>query len=321
MTRLMLTGLALAVVALVLVVAALVAAQSLESRAAALGTPTGLGAGSALLVYGEEGSAAWRELPAEGAPARRIVLLVHGLDEPGTIWDDLAPALHEAGHTVVRFEYPNDQRIALSTDLLMDALRVLRARGVGEADLVCHSMGGLVARDALTRDTSARTAMPEVHRLVLVATPNHGSALAALQPVSELREVAMRAVKDGELALPAWFIEGRGEAALDLAPDSAFLRDLNARPLPRNMAITIIAGSHVGMDAQGLSPALRALLGDGVVSLDSAVLEGVEDVVVVGANHRFMLKRSRLERAAREALGMGAPEAPAIAIILERLER
>jgi hypothetical protein len=58
----------------------------------------------------------------------RIVLLVHGLDEPGDIWDDAAVALADAGHTVVRFDYPNDQRIAHSADLLAAALERLKAR-------------------------------------------------------------------------------------------------------------------------------------------------------------------------------------------------
>src|SRR5690606_22566445 len=62
---------------------------------------------------------AWIPVADAAGPATdRVVLLVHGLDEPGDIWDDLTPALHEAGHTVVRFNYPNDQDPALSADAL-----------------------------------------------------------------------------------------------------------------------------------------------------------------------------------------------------------
>ena len=52
----------------------------------------------------------------------RVVMLVHGLDEPGGIWDQLAPALVADGHTVVRFEYANDQAIAISAGDLIEAL-------------------------------------------------------------------------------------------------------------------------------------------------------------------------------------------------------
>ena len=46
------------------------------------------------------------------------VVLIHGLDEPGDIWDDLVPALHTAGFDVWEFRYPNDQGVDRSAEYL-----------------------------------------------------------------------------------------------------------------------------------------------------------------------------------------------------------
>jgi hypothetical protein len=56
----------------------------------------------------EKDAPAWGPLP-ERTPAR-LVLLVHGMDEPGGIWDDLAPALAAAGHAVARRSTPTTSR-------------------------------------------------------------------------------------------------------------------------------------------------------------------------------------------------------------------
>jgi pimeloyl-ACP methyl ester carboxylesterase len=72
----------------------------------------------------------------------RVVLLVHGLDEPGSIWDELIPELHARGHAVARFDYPNDQPARASADLLLGELRQIRAQGITQIDIVAHSMGG-----------------------------------------------------------------------------------------------------------------------------------------------------------------------------------
>lgn len=278
-------------------------------------------------------------VPPVARRPERIVLLIHGLDEPGTIFDDLERALLAAGHRFQSFEYPNDQPIAPSADLLRESLVHLRAQGVERIDIVAHSMGGLVARDALTRPGVDRSHWPDIERLIMVGPPNQGSPLAPLQPISELREAIVRwasAFGDPQV-VDSIASDGDGEAAIDLAPGSPFLTDLNGRPLPEGVAITIIAGQAAPVDAAAFADATARLLGeaqgdrvrdaaaslvnsvgDGVVPLDAARLEGVADFVIVGANHRAMLKRLALER---ELMGEDGYTPPAIPIILERLRR
>lgn len=257
--------------------------------------------------------------PGPRLPAH-VVLLVHGLDEPGSIWDQLAPALRDAGCTPVRFDYPNDQRIADSADLLDAALRRLSARGVERVSVVAHSMGGLVTRDALTRDellARPDPPRPRVDRLITLGTPHAGSPWAGWRWAAELREQAERLM--GEPMPEAedlyrFSFDGEGEAGADLRPGSPFLTDLNTRPNPDGVAITCVVGALI-TPPPGASPELNRLaqtLGDGVVPVPSAQLEGCDDIVFLSANHRGMVRAL--------PLSTGNAPPPAIRVILDRLD-
>ncbi len=295
--------------------------------------------------------------PSPPLPAR-VVLLVHGLDEPGPIWDELAPALAAQGSTigygVARFDYPDDQHIAPSADLLAAALKNLGSRGATSVDMVCHSMGGLVARDVLTRPSSetggggwyagsgsGRGRLPAISRLIMVGTPNNGSPLAGLEVLAEIRENFLRWVdSDGKdlSALLGFLHDGRGDASGDLAPGSNYLKDLNSRPLPTGVAITAIVG-EIGQDegaqlvrlldwpmarqvlgdahVEQLAAKGKTLidqLGDGVVPRDSAALTGVTDTVFLKGNHQSMLCQSILYRRMRTMAGCPDEPEPAPAI-------
>ncbi len=289
---------------------------------------------------------------ADAARHERLVLLIHGLDEPGDIWTDLAPALHAEGHAVARFNYPNDQHPAAPAELLALEMRRLGARlGTREVDLVCHSMGGLIARDLLTRpglhDPRADgSAMPRVGRLITVGTPNHGSVFAPLRALGEVREHFARWIgsetKD-HTAILGFLADGDGAAADALQPGSEYLAELNARPLPQDTEITIVIGRASPLEADDLDPMLESefarrvlgeerierlrrqtgrvvgAVGDGVVTVESARLEGVEDTVILDANHRSLLRRMDLMDKARRLVGADAPDPPAIDVILDRL--
>lgn len=260
-------------------------------------------------------------LSAAKLPAR-VVVLIHGLDEPGAVWDDLVPALLDKNLHVAKFDYPNDGPIAEASKLLAQSLTRLKNQGVQRVDLVAHSMGGLVARDALTRDDSyagdaaGSPSFPAVDRLILLATPNQGSKLTALQPVSEAREQLARAI-DGTQAsgsgLVNSYADGSGEAAKDLSAGSEFLTALNARPAPKNVRITNVIARVIPEDrvdgfatdvaklaalvderpSPALDRALKSLVssvGDGIVSTESMRLDGVETITVT-ADHRSVVRK------------------------------
>jgi hypothetical protein len=212
-------------------------------------------------------------------------------------------------------------------------------------------MGALAGRDVLTRpdlyagDATGSKAsgadLPAVGHFIMLASPNQGSPIAAMQPLSEAREQVARRIEGEQQSGEGWFHstrDGRGEAADDLAAGSEYLRTLNARPLPTGTKLTNIVSRMVSSGerqrlraalGRGLSDLLdadtaRAVtgyvddaldgLGDGLVSVDSMMLEGVSDTVEVKANHRSMIRRMRLGDA--EPVG-SAP--PAVPIIVNRL--
>jgi pimeloyl-ACP methyl ester carboxylesterase len=284
---------------------------------------------------------------------QRVAVLVHGLDDPGLMWADIVPALHEAGFTVARFDYPDDGPIAVSADLLASELAKAHAAGIARVDIVAHSMGGLVVRDVLTRqehyagDGSGRRSagrLPAIDRLIMLGTPNHGAEIARMRGVIELREHLFSAIATGRRYRELSRQDGSGEAGADLLPRSAFLRQLNARPLPSHTRCTIVAARLASKEdriAQGsasigrrmahaigaegwwrkvLVSALPAAtqrvvrdvsddLGDGCVSIKSATLEGVNDLVIVNASHIGLILNP----------GGRGDQPPGIPIVLERL--
>lgn len=289
----------------------------------------------------------WEPLAASDAP-ERLVILVHGLDEPGAIWRELAPDLVEAGHRVARFEYPNDQPIAASADLFLEHLRQARAAGVERVAIVAHSMGGLVSFDALTRP-DPRGPLPEVTRLITVGTPWQGAPLARLEAVSELHEHIERMLLTETFDLRPLIDhehDGAGEAYDDLRPGSPFLSDLAERPWPAEIPHTSILGrvaadEPLPLDALAESDLLRRLLGrdgldelvaglredlseasaavgDGAVPVDSALARTTDDLHVFPVNHRALLRPTPIDFLTGRADETGTP--PAIPIILDRLE-
>lgn len=274
------------------------------------------------------------------------VLLIHGLDEPGIIWDDLAPAAAEAGFEVWELRYPNDQGIDRSTTFLAEHWATLPDDR--PVILVGHSMGGLLAREFVTRwrhpvGKPAKVEGAPIGGVIMVGTPNQGSAWARLRIWLELRE-HFEDAQQRRFSLFAGLRDGLGEAKIDLRPGSEFLQVLNARPWPDSVPRFIIgarlvepaeqppnqpldslpdqiragldaAAAEVGSEALGeqLSAWLEGLgagLGDGAVSVESLRLEGAPEPVIVKGAHRTMLRR----------LFADDSTPPAIAPIIEQLK-
>lgn len=283
-------------------------------------------------------------LSPETAP-RHAVVLIHGLDDAGRLWRLLIPALHGEGHSALEVTYPDDQAIADSTQFVAGLFEEMRRAGVERVSIVAHSMGALISRDLLTGEDYYAGAVeggerfPRVERFIMLGPPNHGSKMALFRLGAEARDQVVRALS-GDGLLVGGFFDGAGEAQEDLAPGSAFLTALNARPLPPALPVTIIAGSASpfsrediaalvervdkllvtkygkvfdGSEVDRTMSDLVAGVGDGCVSIESTRLEGVEDHVVVRANHLSMIR----------PFGPGPHKEvpPAIPIILERLSR
>lgn len=93
----------------------------------------------------------------EGAPrvprGGRIAVVVHGINPDHSDLDPLTRDLAGRGYAVVRFVYDDSERLHRSAARLRSALAGLRREANPRAlQVVAHSMGGLVARRALTQD-------------------------------------------------------------------------------------------------------------------------------------------------------------------------
>lgn len=240
------------------------------------------------------------------------VVMLHGLDEPGGIFDELAEALDEAGINSWEFRYPNDQAIDISADLLAEHWPELSEDK--PVVLVGHSMGGLVIRDFVTRHwhasaTGTGIAGPAVAGVIMVGTPNQGSDWARLRAWLEVRE-RFADIAEGRFSLFAGLRDGTGAAKIDLRPDSAFLEELNQRPWPETVPIRIIGGVLTEPSAEALDSvaALQDALnldlteelnrwwtdggeqiGDGVVPVESLALPDAPEPDILPASHRGLL--------------------------------
>jgi len=160
-----------------------------------------------------------------------------------------------------------------------------------------------------------------VRRLIMVAPPNQGSALARFAFALDLWEYLTAEEGRNDVSRFYALIEdGLSEAAVDLRPDSLLLRTLNARPRNARVRYTIFLGSRAPLAEKHLLTVKRKIAatgernrwvrllgtdvhrwlddldevidgkGDGAVSIRRGRLAGVEDTVVLRFGHLGVLQ-------------------------------
>ena len=267
------------------------------------------------------------------------VVLIHGLDDPGSVWRDLAPALVRSGYRVWYLHYPNDQPVVDSAQFFADCLQQLPLQGSAGVAIVAHSMGGLVTREMLTSPRIEYALnvkagrVPPVDQLFMVGTPNHGSEMARFRLFAEIRDQWV-ALTQGKGHWLRWIFDGAGEAKIDLLPNSEFINRLNARSHPADVDMLIIAGvaspwkipeierlsqsgarSNIQTDpgaANEWDDVLLSVtdgLGDGLVTVESTRLAGIAHLTVDGT-HMTMIRN----------ITTGSSRVPpSVPVILDRL--
>ena len=103
------------------------------------------------------------------------VLLVHGYICNHRVWDDITPALRQAGHPVLALDLeplftPIDDYAGLVEQAVIN---LLATTGATQVTLVGHSMGGLVIRAWMRAHGTRRVA-----RVITLGTPHQGTRIA-----------------------------------------------------------------------------------------------------------------------------------------------
>ena len=166
------------------------------------------------------------ESPRAGQPARPL-LLIHGIACNRAIWRPMIARLRAAGFAPVRTLdleplFPDIDSYTAGVERELLALH--RCSSGSRVGIIAHSMGGLVARATLR---SARPGL--VDRVVTIATPHHGAAIARLF---------------------------RAPAFLQMRPGSAWLNSLNATQAPSTVPFTCIYSLEDNLVAPARSGAL-----------------------------------------------------------------
>lgn len=230
---------------------------------------------SLLLMTTPAAAAAASAPPAEN---RETVVLLHGVALNRWFTARLAGHFEREGYAVVNVSYPSRSKtIAELGDTWLPEL--LRRRGVEAAPrvhFVVHSMGGLVVRRFLATHRPAN-----LGRVVMIATPNHGSAIAdRLARAAPFR----------------WYF-GCNLRGLGTGDDAAW------RSLPTaQFELGVLAGNRA------LNPLGHFWLQgphDGTVEVASTRLEGMADHRVIAANHTGILFRKETAELATVFLRTG----------------
>ena len=215
--------------------------------------------------------------------SNKLVLLAHGLCISDLQWtrkghNHGAALARDLGYTPVHLHYNSGLHISTNGRAFANLVETLVDRWpvpVEELAIVGHSMGGMLARSAYQYATAAGYDWPRyLRKIVFLGTPHHGAPLerggawvntalglspctAALARLGRIRSAGITDLRYGNLVDDDW----TGRDRFRPTPDPR--RPL---PLPENVQCYAIAA------ATGKKPrALTALLGDGLVPVDSAL--------------------------------------------------
>lgn len=182
------------------------------------------------------------------------VVLLHGIARTSASLRSLERALAATGFATVNVDYPSRSKpiAALADDIHPQVSRF--AERDAPLHFVAHSMGGLVARAYVAKYRPAQLAS-----VVMLGTPNGGSQVADLL--------------SGYRLYRAFY----GPAGLELTTARA-----DALP-PVDYPVGVIAGSRFIDPVAGLLVLPKP--NDGRVSVQSAMLSGMADHIVVKASH------------------------------------
>jgi len=193
-----------------------------------------------------------RVRPADG----EMVILIHGLWRSMWAMDPMAAYLHQLGYHTINVPYPSFRKpIEASCQIVHQAIQDHNKQG--PIHFVTHSLGGIVTRKLLADLPKKQTG-----RVVMLAPPNQGSEIIG-------------------------WLDHCGPLKHTLGPAGQQLRmgEVDAPPISLETDTAIIMGKR------SLLPFFRPLLdseNDGIVSVESGKIEGMNEFHILDADHTFI---------------------------------
>ena len=197
-----------------------------------------------------------------------LVLCFHGIFRSKDAMTPIVKHLRSCGYAAHAINYPSTRKSITDHADQMDRL-LNRLQGVRTVSFVTHSMGGLVARYLLSRDSAWRKNI-QVNRLLMLAPPNQGARIAEL--LTQFNAFKFTA----------------GPAAEEMTPECA-----GRIPVP-SARFGIIAG--IRGNPQGYNPVLDGD-DDMTVELSSTYLEGAEAHASLVTTHTLILMNRQIIQA------------------------
>lgn len=189
----------------------------------------------------------------------KAVVCIHGIIRSSKSFHRMSERLKKEGYSVFGFDYPSTRiPITEAADYLHSALKSLE--GIDEINLVVHSMGGLVVRCYLSKQSDER-----IRRMVMLGVPNQGAEMANI----------------GQGLFAYRLIFGPAGSQL-ICGESGLCCEL---PTPE-FEFGIIAG------ARGTETGWNPLIpgdDDGTITVASTRLPGAADVATVHCLHSFLM--------------------------------
>ncbi|PCJ59667.1 MAG: hypothetical protein COA79_09695 [Planctomycetota bacterium] len=245
----------------------------------------------------------------ENIKGSKVVLLVHGIESDKKTWNNFTPFLEKNKISYMFFQYPNDQSISDSAMLLSKEIKLFNEKHPAVSIFaITHSMGALVVRSVIENKELSKN---KITSILMFAPPNQGSYISILHPLLEFgKSIILK-----EITWVDCVFDGMSEAAVDLWPGSAFLRELNKRPRSPICEYQMIIGNKalIGKDQHSslvkklkksirgseINKKIRKKMfvyfkdlneiinkeGDGAVAIERTKLKGVDRILKVDKNH------------------------------------
>ncbi|MEN6442676.1 MAG: alpha/beta fold hydrolase [Methanoregula sp.] len=227
-------------------------------------------------------------------PQHVPVVLVHGWRSHPGIWNRLIPRLSHEGIPFGNFDHTTMEGMSVAeiATALQDYICMKREETgyQGQIDIVCHSMGGGIARYLLeVLDGTARH--EQVRQLIAIGPPNNGSAMAELfnHPVHGPKIIARLT----NVFVPEGYNPADDIIVQEFRPGSTTMRSLAAAGTRRDIRYQLILAANPSA-APGFFPCFegrtwesdgngswhQTCAGDGIVPHSESVIPGAAVEIV-----------------------------------------